>query len=198
MAIRYTKTVRLILNHISEYGFITNKQCASIFYKGNKQALLQAQTKMKLLYDNKIVKRAEYSKTKELVYMLEKKPISEHRMILMNLYAYLYSNFNVIHFKTEESWQCKTRNDAHIILENDDGAMLGLLCEVDIYHKTSKEKMDKLYNSLEVQTWYNMKYDIDYYPSVLIINSTGRPTIKSDKYDVITIDFSLTGIEDLL
>lgn len=198
MSIRFTKKVRAILGHINTYGFITNKQCAAIFYKGNRQALLQAQTKMKLLFDNNIVKRDEYRLTKEFVYMTEVKPISDHRMCVMNLYAYLYNKFDIKYFKHEESWNCKKRNDAHIIIEKDNN-FIGILCEVDLFSKTSQKKLDVLYQSAEVQKWYLEKYGFEnYYPLILIVNNQGKTSIRSEFYDVEAVNFDFEGLYELL
>lgn len=186
------------MDHIGRYGFITNKQCALIMYKGNKQALLQAQTKMKLLFDNGVVKREEYQLTKEFIYTKDTKNISDHKMYVMNLYAYLYNKFDVTHFKYEQSWNCKKRNDAHFIIEKD-GAFIGILCEIDFFHKTSQEKLDTLYESGEVQRWYYEKYKIkDYYPLILIVNGQGTTNLKSKYYDVECVDFDFTNLGDLL
>lgn len=198
MGIRFTKKVRMILDHINTYGFITNKQCANIYYKENKQALLQAQTKMKLLYDNGVVKREEYPLTKELMYMTEVKPISNHKMSVMNLYAYLYSKFNIKYFKYEQSWNCKKRNDAHIVISKGD-VLIGILCEVDIFHKTSQSKLDILYKSGEVQQWYYDNYGLqDYYPLILIINGQGKTTVKSEDYDVACVNTDFDWLYDIL
>lgn len=198
MSIRFTKKVRLILDHINKYGFITNRQCAAIFYKGNKQALLQAQTKMKLLFDNGIVKRDEFRLTKEFVYMNETKTVSDHKMYVMNLYAYLYNRFDIKYFKYEQSWNCKKRNDAHIIIEKHD-AFIGILCEIDLFHKTSQEKLDVLYRSGEVQQWYSDNYNIqEYYPLILIVNGNSKTTLKSNDYDIESVDFDFTGLDNLL
>jgi len=200
MSIRFTRKVRDILSHINTYGFITNKQCALIYYKGRKQPYLQAQTKLKLLYDNGVVKRIEYKLNKEYIYTLENKDIGDHRMYAMNLYALLYNKYKVHYFKLEESWSlCKKRNDAHFVVENDEGCQVGMLCEIDLYHKTSQKKLDMLYESGEVQEWYKTSYDIDdYYPSILIINNTGLTQLKSIQYDVVAVNFDFEGLESFL
>ena len=126
MSIRFTQKVRAILNHIGTYGFITNKQCEMIYYKGCKQPYIQAQTKMKSLYDNGVVKRSEYKLNKEYIYTVEDKQISDHAMYVMNLYAYLYNKFEVVYFKPEASWQCKKRNDAHFIIQKEDEQNMGI------------------------------------------------------------------------
>lgn len=199
MSVRFTKKVRLILDHINKYGFITNRQCASIFYKGNKQPLLQAQTKMKLLYDNGLVAREEFRMTKEFMYMNEVKIVSDHKMYVMNLYAYLYNKFDIKYFKYEESWRIsKKRSDAHIILEKDD-SIIGILCEIDLFHKTGQNKVDLLFETGEVQAWYEENYKLaDYYPLILIVNGNGRTCLKSDLYDIEAVDFDFNGLYELL
>lgn len=199
MSIRFTPKVRAILNHIGTYGFITNKQCSLIYYKNAKQAYIQAQTKMKVLYDNGIVKRTEYKLNKEYIYTIEDKQVSDHAMYVMNLYAYLYNKFDVLYFKPEESWNCKKRNDAHIIIQKDDGETMGILCEVDLFHKTGKEKLDIMFKSGEIQNWYKVTYGIeDYYPSILIVNSNGKTNISSNDYQVVATDFDFTGLNYML
>lgn len=199
MSIRFTPKVRAILNHISTYGFITNNQCAMIYYKGNKQSYIQAQTKMKTLHDNGIVKRTEYKLNKEYIYTLEDRQISDHAMYVMNLYAYLYNKFNVLYFKQEASWNCKKRNDAHIIIQKDSGETMGILCEVDLFHKTGKEKLDIMYKSGEIQNWYKVEHGADgYYPCILIVNSSGKTKMTSDQYQIVATDFDFTDLDYLL
>lgn len=199
MSIRFTRKVREILTHIGTYGFITNKQCAMIYYKGNKQAYIQAQTKMKALHDNEVVKRVEYKLNKEYIYSIDKKQVSDHAMYVMNLYAYLYNKFEVLYFKPEASWLCKKRNDAHFIIQKDNGDTIGILCEIDLYHPTGKEKLDIMYKSGEIQSWYEVNYDIEnYYPSILIVNNSGKTKISSKEYQVVSTDFDFTGLDSIL
>lgn len=199
MSIRFTQKVRAILNHIGTYGFITNKQCAMIYYKNAKQPYIQAQTKMKSLYDNGVVKRTEYKLNKEYIYTIDDKQVSDHAMYVMNLYAYLYNKFDVIYFKPEATWQCKRRSDAHFIIQKENGDTMGILCEVDLFHKTGKDKLDDMYKSGEIHNWYKVNYGVeDYYPSILIVNSTGKTNIKSDKYEVVATDFDFTDLNHIL
>ena len=199
MSIRFTPKVRAILNHIDTYGFITNKQCAMIYYKGGKQSYIQAQTKMKTLYDNEVVKRTEYKLNKEYIYSIEGKQVSDHAMYVMNLYAYLYNKFDVLYFKPEASWNCKKRNDAHIIIQKENGDTMGILCEVDLFHKTGKEKLDIMYKCGEIQNWYKVNYGIEgYYPSILIVNSNGKTNITSNNYQIVATDFDFTDLNYIL
>lgn len=92
----------------------------------------------------------------------------------------------------------KKRNDAHIILSKEDGTKIGLLVEIDLFHQTSKDKLNCLYESNEVQQWYRDNYDIEYYPSVLIVNETGRSNIKNTEYDIVCTDFNFNGLSDIL
>lgn len=197
MSIRYTKLTKGILSYIDEYGFITIQQCARVFFKGNKQPMIQAQKKLKIMFENEMIKRTIFNFTGEYIYTIQNKSPSFHRMCLMNLYSYIYSKNEIIYFKIEEKWNVsKKRNDAHIIFKNSNGIMIGILIEVDVNHTTSKSKLDALFNSMEIQEWYYEKYKEEYYPTVIIVNSSGKTSLKSDQYDVLCFDFKLTEIDD--
>lgn len=200
MAVRMTKVTRMILDHIYKYGFITAKQCSQIYYKNNKQGLIQAQVKLKNLYEAKIIKRRTSQSSNEYVYINDsRKVLSQHSMYLMNLYAYLYNKYEILYFGLEENWSIsRKRNDAHIILSKEDGTKIGLLVEIDLFHQTSKDKLNCLYESNEVQQWYKDNYDIEYYPSILIVNETGRSNIKNTEYDIVCTDFNFNGLSDIL
>lgn len=201
MPVRFTKTTRLILNHIQTFGFITNKQCALIYYKNNKQSLVQAQVKNRQLFESGYIKRYENPTTRELIYCSDtSKEISEHKIITMNLYAYIMNKYEVIHFKLEPSWGVsKRRSDAHIIFKKENNETIGLLLEVDLFHQTTKFKLDELYKSGEVQQFYEDEYKVsNYYPSTLIINALGKGNIKNTEYDIVYTDFNFNGLSDIL
>lgn len=190
---------RDILAHLSEYGFITSEQCACIYYRDNNQSLTLAQRKLKALYDSNLIQRYKNKLTNKFVYTLDKKTvISQHDMMIMDLYSYIFKNYKVEYFKKEFSWkETKRRSDSHIIFERN-GMLVTLLVEVDLYHKTSQKKLDELFNYGEVHQWYKDRYGEDVYPDILIINATGYTNIKSDEYNVICINYDFEGIDNVL
>ena len=195
---RFTKNTRQILDFIDEYRFITAKQCANIFYKGRKLPLIQAQKKLKLLYDNGVIKRNQDKYTKEYIYSMDGNVPNNHKLYIINLYSYLYSKYKVLYFNMEESWKVsKKRNDAHIIIEKD-GSIVGMLVEIDINHMTNKAKTNAIYESGEVQCWYEQRFGEPYFPSFIIVNTIGKTRIPSDEYEVIATDFSFESLCELI
>ena len=195
---RFTKNTRQILDFIDEYRFITSKQCANIFYKGRKLPLIQAQKKLKLMYDNGIIKRNQDKYTKEYIYSFDGNVPNNHKLYLIDLYSYLYNRYEVVYFNTEEIWNIsKRRNDGHIIIKKD-GDLIGILIEIDINHITNKAKTDSIYNSGEVQYWYEQNFGVPYFPSFIIVNASGKSRIHSEYYEVIATDFTLESLCKML
>ena len=91
----------------------------------------------------------------------------------------------------------KRRNDAHIIIEKD-GDLIGILIEIDINHITNKAKTDSIYNSGEVQHWYEQNFGVPYFPSFIIVNAIGKTRIPSEEYEVIATDFSFESLCELI
>lgn len=195
---RFTKNTRQILDFIDEYRFITAKQCANIFYKGRKLPLIQAQKKLKMMCDNCVIKRKQDKFTKEYVYSFDGNVPNNHKLYLIDLYSYLYNRYEVVYFNTEEIWNIsKRRNDGHIIIEKD-GDLIGILIEIDINHITNKAKTDSIYNSGEVQYWYEQNFGVPYFPSFIIVNASGKSRIHSEYYEVIATDFTLESLCEML
>ena len=195
---RFTKNTRQILDFIDEYRFITAKQCANIFYKGRKLPLIQAQKKLKMMCDNGIIKRKQDKFTKEYIYSFDGNVPNNHKLYLIDLYSYLYNRYEVVYFNTEEIWNIsKRRNDGHIIIEKD-GSLIGILIEIDINHITNKAKTDSIYNSGEVQYWYEQNFGVPYFPSFIIVNASGKSRIHSEYYEVIATDFTLESLCKML
>lgn len=193
------KQARDILAHIQDYGFITSQQCANIYYKGNKQGLTQSQRKLKALYEAKLIERYKNKLTNKFVYTeCKTSSISEHDMIIMDLYSYIYNKYNVEYFKKEEKWiETKRRSDGHIIFERN-GMLVAFLIEVDLYHKTSQQKLDDMFNGGEIHQWYKDNYGEEVYPDILIINATGATKIKSDEYNVLCLNYEFSDIDNII
>lgn len=197
MGIRYTQPVKDILEFIDNYGFITVNQCANIIYKGNKKPITQAQQKLKLLYDNKILKRTLYY-TGVYVYSKTTSKPTMHKMLLLDLYSYIYNKYEVVYFEKESRWELsKRRNDGHIIFIKDCNP-IGLLLEIDYSHATTKNKLDDIYKTGEVQKWYLDNYEEEYFPTVLIVNSSGAISYNSSEYNVVATDFNFNNLVDIL
>ena len=73
------------------------------------------------------------------------------------------------------------------------------LIEIDYSHFTSKEKLESLYESKEVQKYFKDNYDIeDYFPTVVVISMLGNSEYKDVEFDYLSLDFNFTNIDILL
>lgn len=196
---RFTKKTREILDFINKYGFITNNICSRTVFKGGKQAYTQSQKKLKIMCENKAITKYIHPVTKEFIYQVEKKEIDDHRRMIVDLYSRIYEfSDEIIYFKIEETWaMASRRNDAHIIFSKDD-SIIGILIELDKSHKTSKKKLDDIYNSREVQQWYLDNFNVEYFPSFLIISLLGNTRHISNDYECLAINYEFEGLEAIL
>ena len=80
---RYTKATRSILAFIEEHGFITCNIASRIQYKGQKQAYINAARKLRTMEQNKLLVHYIYPQTKEYIYQIKAKQISDHKKILI-------------------------------------------------------------------------------------------------------------------
>lgn len=200
MGFRYTQVTRDILAFIDKYGFITINICARIFYNGNKNPAHQARVKLSTLYQNGAITRYK-TETGEYIYQIYKKSLGDHSYYIMKLYAFLFSNFEVIYFKPEATWLGgKRRSDAHIIISNGK-IRKGLLVEFEKFHPTSQDKLDEMFDSGEIQRWYKDNYNVDdYYPITLFVTASGSNKIcdVDTEYKTISTNYSFTDLIDQL
>lgn len=198
---RYTKATRSILAFIEEHGFITCNIASRIQYKGQKQAYINAARKLRTMEQNKLLVHYIYPQTKEYIYQIKAKQISEHKKILIDFYSRLNELVDeIIYFNSKEiSWPiAKRRNDGHIIYKFNNN-IYGILIEVDFSHYTSQEKLMDIYNSKEVHMWYKENYGTDnYFPSILIISLLGNTKYSKVPFSYNTLDFEFSNIKDVL
>jgi hypothetical protein len=200
--IRYTPKIRAILNFIEEYGFITSRICAKLFYKEDKFALDVARRVLTRLVNNKDIVSNKNSYGKEIIYQFKKNTVSDHKYYLLNFYAEINKLVTKVeYFKLEESWFISNkRSDAHIIFNNivdGNDSFKSYLVEFDKYHKTNPiEKYDLIYDSGEVQEWYKLRYGLNnYFPDVVIINYSGKCNNETERdYKIIGIDYDFTSL----
>ena len=201
LGVKFTKATREILYWIQEQGFITNHICSRLFYKNKANGYSQAQVKLKNLYDNGVIKRYIHPHTKEFIYQYSLKDIDDHKKYICELYSRIYElSDEIIYSKlNEQTWKKSSRrNDAHIIYRIGD-KVVGLLIEFDKFHKTSKEKLEQIYSSSEVQDWYKENYGVeDYFPTFVIITPLGNVAYKSDDWNCVGLDYDFTDLKDIL
>lgn len=198
--IRYTQRTRNILNFVDRYGFITAKICGHLFFKNNKSNIEQARHKLRTLADNKDLIASKKGFGKELIYQRKKEVVSDHKYYLLNLYAQINQIADKVdYFKMEEKWNfTNKKSDAHIIFSySKDGYSYkkAFLVEFDKYHKTEKDKYDKIFNSNEVQSWYQINYEQQIFPDIVIINYSGETDITTDyDYKIIGLNYEFNDL----
>lgn len=196
---RINENTREIISFIEKYGFITSNICSRTIYKGYKQNYQLASRKLRKMEQSKLLQRY-LDNSNEFIYQINKKHITPHKYYLIDFYSRLYERVdNVLLFEVERSWPIsKKRNDGFIIYKNGD-SFYSLLIEIDYSHYTSKDKLDAIYNSKEVQKYFKDNYDIDnYFPTILVISMIGNAKYKDVEFDYLPLDFNFTNIDRLL
>ncbi|NEZ74234.1 hypothetical protein EXM56_02500 [Clostridium botulinum] len=171
-----TNRDKKILKFIEEYKSITINQCSKIFFSKCKQNYYQARKRLKLLSDNKHLKRYRKDMRSETIYYLDKK-LSIHDLKVLDIYAELINKgAEIKYFKREYTIPTKNKEyRADGLIEcTKDGYFYPILIEVDYTHFTSNKKLLDIYNSNYFQDKYE-HLDIDIFPTVLIV----RPFISS-------------------
>lgn len=196
---RINQNTKDILSFIEKYGFITAKICSRIIYKNCKQSYNLASRKLLKMEQSKLLQRYLDS-SNEYIYQINKKHITAHKYYLIDFYSRLYERVDSVElFEVERSWEIsKKRNDGFIIYKNRD-SFYSLLIEIDYSHFTSKEKLNSLYESKEVQKYFNDNYSVqDYFPTVVVVSMLGNAKYKDVEFDYLSLDFNFTNIDRLI
>lgn len=196
---RINQNTKDILSFIEKYGFITAKFCSRIIYKNCKQSYNLASRKLLKMEQSKLLQRYLDS-SNEYIYQINKKHITAHKYYLIDFYSRLYERVDSVElFEVERSWGIsKKRNDGFIIYKNRD-SFYSLLIEIDYSHFTSKEKLNSLYESKEVQKYFNDNYSVqDYFPTVVVVSMLGNTKYKDVEFDYLSLDFNFTNIDKII
>lgn len=154
-----TERDQKMINHAEKYG-LTVKQCAKLFYPG-AYGETNARKRLKILYDNKALKRYRVWDTNEYVYG---KDCSRHQIYRMDFYAAL-SGFQMLDFKPE----------FHIYNVVPDAYFRFLIgkvervifLEVDINNKTKVQKYEDLY----IYHRDEIKKTLGVFPQIIIMSN---------------------------
>lgn len=194
--IRYTENTKAVLSFIQDYGFATIKIISNIMFKDNRNGKEQARVVLQKLVNNGDLIKWKTPERRECIYQFKKDKVSDHKYYLLNLYSEIYKLVDeVIYFKLEESWDLsKRRSDAHIVFSVGKVDKYYLV-EFDKHHSTDISKYDEVYDSEEVQEWYEERCGERIFPDILVIDSAGKTKVKSERdYKVVCIDYSFTNL----
>lgn len=197
MAVRMTPITRQIISFVNDNDFITTKICERTIFKGNKHPIIQSQAKLKLLYDNKILKRYSKLYNNEYIYYRNKRP-TEHKKLIIELYSWInYYADEIIYYAKEQTFN-KRRCDLNIVFKIKD-EICGLWCEVDVNHPTTQKKLDEIYDDGFIQQWYKDEFGVDYFPAFLVVTATGDKRWKTDRnYTIFNCDYTFSQLPDIL
>jgi hypothetical protein len=171
-----------ILEHVDQWGGITIKQAAKIFYPSGQFAYDSARMKLKKISKLELLQTRRDPYLNELVYFKSKEP-STHRIALLNLYAeYIYCKVPISHFQGERYFANKRHSDGFIAWDN--GTQAAFI-EVDLFHETNVKKYEDLFEVEEYQQKYGM------FPHLIILSITPRH-VDSKNFTVINMDLKCT------
>lgn len=188
-----------ILKFIEDYGSITIKQCAKIFFTNNNMAYDQARKRLAILFKNKFLKRYRQDMRSETIYYSDNK-LSFHDLKVLDIYAYIISvGADVTYFKQEYTIPCGDKDyraDGLIQCIYED-FFYPILIECDYTHYTSEKKLMDIYKSGYFQDKYRDK-DENMFPFVIIM----RPVIPSIDtsllpYNVLYTNYELLDISNI-
>lgn len=187
-----------ILRFIEYYKSSTIDQIAKIFYTNNKERYQMARKRLKLLYENKFIKRYRENNRSNCIYYINKR-LSTDSLKLLDVYAELVNEgIEIKYFKREFIVSTRENNyriDA-LIECNYNNKFYPLFVEVDYYHCSGLKRFEAIFKTGFMQSKYK-EYGNDIFPTVVII----RPTlpikqVKSDLFNITYLDFSLKDFKD--
>lgn len=179
-----------ILRYLEDYHAITISQCGQIFFNHSRHHYDLARKRLKKIEDMGLIRYYTNHVTNEKVYYLERK-LPPHDIYLMNVYAALrHSRADIIEFVKECRFlEGKVRADAFFRFSYG-GYERIMITEVDLTHSTDLSKYEALYEAKELQRKYGT------FPLVVIIGDYCNRKHKSENFDIVYLDYKLTGFAE--
>lgn len=169
---------RKILEYIRNNKSITINQCAKLFYTKNKEPYDQARKRLRILYNNKYIKRYRKDLQSECIYYMNKK-LSLHDLKLYDVYAELVvAGATILEF--ERKYRVYLTKDKYreidgLLVFKLDGYIYFWIIEVDLTHFTTDKKIIDIYNSNHFQEKFK-KYAPNIFPTVIILKEIENTT----------------------
>lgn len=192
-----TKRDREILKFIENNGSITINQAADVFFKDNIYKHDQARKRLRLMYQNKMIKRFKKDIYSEVQYYFNR-PLTLHNSKLFDVYGILCTIGKIISFEKEFKIETKDKNrkiDGFIELEIETDTEIltyPVIIEIDYTHNTSLKKLKDIYESNYFQEIY------DVFPTVLIIKKYNwQEQFKTDLFYYKFLNWNLEGLKEV-
>ncbi len=180
-----------VLQFVEQYGGITIKQAAKLFFSNSKYSQDLARKRLKKLADNEKLKYEGDWATNQRIYYTKKKP-SSHSIMLLNFYVELiYYGAEILEFEREYKIDGVCRPDGFMIFQyNNKGKIVFI--EVDMQHKTNLDKYQKLFDTNLFQNEYGT------FPQVVIIAASQNYKIEGYPFSVKLLDYKFTNLKQTI
>lgn len=133
--IELTNRDKEIISFVKEFKAVNTSTIANLYWKDCKQKLILAERRLKLLVENKKLRRDRDSILDSYYYYVGTKvPHFKHSCLIAEAYAQLKLNYDVLNYKREVQLYCRNENlkaDLVVILKKD-GKPIPLIIECDI------------------------------------------------------------------
>lgn len=185
-----------ILNFIEMYGGTNIKTIANIYYDNSNNGYILASRRLKLLYDNKFLKRNRKSINDEFIYYRGNNPISLHKAKLLEVYSRIYRLGKINKFTINMDLPCRREIDGFIELEIEDTEYINtypIIIEIDNTHNTSIKKINDIYNCGYFQKQYGI------FPIIVRVkrNEYDKKLYHND-INIYNLEWDLKGINDII
>lgn len=134
---------------IKEKDGINNKIAGNLFYNDCKDPYYNASRRLKELFKEGFLKRHRKNPHEEYVYYRSQRPLSEHQLKLLEVYAVLNTFGKVTLLEKEVMIKCKNKNrknDGLIVVEVN-GYEYPIIVEIDKSHDTDSVKINDIVSS---------------------------------------------------
>lgn len=174
---RISEDDKKALAFIPKFKIATTNTIAELFYP----SLRYAQHRLKLLYENKELKRSRDNYSTQYMYYMKKPSQIKHCLLLTEFYLELNRIAQIVYFDTEFTFFEGIRPDAFTAVEFPNKRKEVYFIEVELSNKPDVEKYEQLYLS---HKWKSKGFPA--FPKVVFV--TNKPVTDSKYFDVIKID----------
>lgn len=175
---------RKVIDFISEFNVATTSIIQELFYP----SIRVAQNRLKLMYDNKILKRDREHISNQYYYYINRKPKQiYHNILLVKFYKELKKLVEVKIFDKEFEVG-KLRSDGFVGYRINNKNYIAFI-EVELSNRPDVKKYEKLYRSREYKNVFN-----GVFPLIIYITNKNIP---NTNLKVIKVNEGMNNLKDI-
>lgn len=188
-----------ILQHFDNHLYGSIEQIQKLFFYDTKSGYIIANRRLKKLKEMGYLENSMDLTSNRLIYRKKcskVKPPSYHRVLVLDIYAQLFSfGYDIKYFKAEKEWLGgKYRSDGFIIIYAID-RIYRFFIEVQLSnHDPNLTKYNDLLQTGEVQKEFNCKVN----PNILLISDKHYDSIDVNQVRVIQVPTNLCQLSKFL